>query len=316
MVRVRGLNVPPELARDFGHYVETRTYDDWTIIGRRRSGSGMATGKRPLIRGAFRDAVSCWLFQTDEQKADWYQQAQGSGMRYYNYFMHKTIPEFYRGNVPSWCTAVENGMLEFAAGYLWVDHFLDVSAWKPGDILRFELEATWSHFGRYEDEWIPGWYYYDEMQLQLQVTDNWDFPINVNFGIRGHDECGDWEEEIILEPDWGEAYYRYWGYFPNHVPVTLVYEVQIPDFFAWNPDMFGHFRLMIENDYGYYMTGVIPVAWITSYGLKHNGNSVLYVNWPDPPDEAPPPEIDRETIIPFTHDPYSRWGYDLPYCGA
>lgn len=315
MARVWGMNIPPELARDVGHQLETRTGDQSTIISRRRSGSGLATGRRPLIRAAFRDAVSCWLFQTDDQKKQWYEESQGSGMRYYNYFMHKTIPEFYRGNVPSWCTTIENGMLELAAGYYMHEYLFDAGHWKAGDRVRLEFQATWSHFGRYEDEWFPGFYDYDEMRLALQITDGWEFPLNVQFGVRGYDDCDTFYEDVFYDEWFNEWWFRYWGYFPNHTPATFVYEFVVPETFIQNPFNSGYMVFDILNDVGYYRAGIYPVAWLLGVKMIHNDQLVHELVFDDVPDEAPPPDVGWPRVIPFTHDPYSRWGYELPHCG-
>lgn len=100
MAKVTGMNVPPELAKEFGHFADVR---GGTIVGRRRRGSGPLTPGRSFVRDNFKNSVVCFNKQTETQKKNWYNESAGSGMRYYNYFISKTITKYLAGEIPAWC---------------------------------------------------------------------------------------------------------------------------------------------------------------------------------------------------------------------
>mgnify|MGYP001346096430 CR=1 FL=1 len=168
---VKGLNVPPEIQRDFYNATEVRAQDDRIILARRRTHSGLSTGKREKVHQAFRGSVCCWHMQDEAAKEQWYEESLGSGMRYYNYFMHKTIPEIYRGNIPDWCMKTDLGMMEVAgAWWEWGDSD-PLTEIKTGDVLRVEIQITWSNFGERYDPTFPFFPFPDNWSVRYQISD-------------------------------------------------------------------------------------------------------------------------------------------------
>jgi hypothetical protein len=100
VARVWGQNVPPELAKDFGHFAENRVNG---VVARRRRGSGNITPSRGEIRNSFKWCVNCFNERTQTEKEEWYNDPERGAMRYYNYFMKKSLLLKHKGIVPGWC---------------------------------------------------------------------------------------------------------------------------------------------------------------------------------------------------------------------
>lgn len=308
------MNVPPELARDVGHVLERRTDDNKNIIGRRRHSSGMKRAGRALINNAFRKSVACWHIQSDDAKKDWYAESRQSGMRYYNYFMHKTIPEYYRGQTPNWCEVLSGYMME-VAGYNWFEQYLmGGEPFDNGDRIRLELTCTWSNHGRYDDPWEPGYYYFDEIYFAFQLTKGWEDNFLLQLMLRGEDGCGGFEESEWEEDDLKIWEYTLLGHFEDHVIKTFSYEKVLPNNFDLSSGASGTIYINVENTIGWDSFNRKSVAWILGYRLLVNDEVVYKKEFGEPQFDPRNPEMGGAGVIPQTNDPYSRYDLPIPIC--
>lgn len=313
---VKGLNVPPELQRDFYNATEVRAQQDRVILARRRTHGGLITGKREKVNRAFLASVCCWHIQDDEQKKQWYQDSLGSGMRYYNYFMHKTIPPMYRGEIPAYCTIVDTGMMEIA-GTWWDagDYGFGVSV-HEGDLLELEFQMTWAGWGEWEDPDWPGFPFPDSWQVQGMIAEYGWPAMELRMNMSAASGCGEWEIEEYGSPENRSVTKAMFGQFENYVPEMLRLQMVAP-FGADDPSALSWVAsISVDCSPGWQFGGGSPAAWLLHCGFKINGEYLYKYGVDDPPGEPGPPQLPGVQPIPHMNDPYSRYGHGFPVCGV
>lgn len=313
---VKGLNVPPELQKDFYNATEVRAQQDRVILARRRTGSGIPTKKRQAVNRAFRGSVCCWHMQDQAAKEQWYEESLGTGMRYYNYFHHKTIPEIYRGNIPDWCVETGLGMMEVAGTWWDWSDFAALTEIRTGDVLRVEIQITWAGFGEWWDPTFPIFPFPDTWSVRYQISDKGWPALELGIRNNGLEGCGMWEYEEYGSPESRNITWNMSGRFQDYVPAVLSLERVAPfDIPSENGPMWIH-SISVDNMPGWAYGGEKPVAWVIYSAIYVNGVELSRFTPDDPPATDPDPEIPVIQVINHSNDPYSRYGHDYPICGV
>lgn len=303
MVRVRGMNVPPELAKDVGKLIERRVGDTSGVVARRRSTGGISRGGREAVNAAFLESVACWHMQTLPQKQDWYRKAQMTGMRYYNFFMGETIGEFYRGRVPVWCFPLQDGLLQVTNFHYDGDNIINPGVFSSGQRLYLEITAAWANF----TDW-------DSIQFSLLLQTLDDRFLQLGITIQGGSSCVDLTEDVYSDPGRGD-FYKY-GYVtgPSSYPSTFSIRTDLPSFFDVNN--ISDARVILSADvFGYGLPiEETPVAWIY-HTYARAGTEVIYENNYEGEDLQPlEVEMNVNRVYAAMPDPWNVWGFGDPVC--
>lgn len=303
MVKFRGMNVPPELARDVNNLIERRVGDTSGIAGKRRTTGGLSRGGREAVNDAFLESVTCWHMQTIPAKEDWYRRSQQSGMRYYNFFMGQTIGEFYHGRIPDWCTALQDGLLQIPGNIYDGDNLFDPGIFSTGQRIYLEITLAWSNL----KEW-------DSLSFTLMLQ-TWEYNfLQLGFRIEGGASCVDLVEDEISDPSWGDYYKTGIVTGSSSYPVTFTISADIPSFYDVNNINDSRVVLNMSSDTWGLPDNEYPVAWVY-HALVRAGTEIIYENnYGD--DNLQPVEVDRNIERTFLAmpNPWSVWGFGNPVC--
>jgi len=121
------------------------------IMGGKKAVMGKTTYKQRLQRAIFKDAVECYNCQPatggitppgrgPRNRSWWFNDAVGSGLWYYDYFIQQTINRIISGNTVYWCSAAFDG-------------FQHVDSQHPDTVYsRYDYALVENHLGR--ERWI------------------------------------------------------------------------------------------------------------------------------------------------------------------
>lgn len=97
MAKVKGQMVPPELREKYYRIFETNSN---SIVSTRQNRSPQSTEKQKRYRENFIRCTLYWNNLEEDEKADIFNQAQGKGMRYFNFFMNEVLKKRHKGDIP------------------------------------------------------------------------------------------------------------------------------------------------------------------------------------------------------------------------
>jgi len=303
MAKTWGMNIPPELARDVGHVFERRVGNTSGVIGSRRGGSGIIRGGREELNQSFLESITCWHMQTQAEKESWYRQSQIAGMRYYNYFMSKTIGEFFNGHVPDWCKELDNGLLQIPGISYENSDFFDPSILAAGKRVFLEMTLAWSNLK-------PNDYIYINFYV---LNDNYSL-LQAYISVEGASSCGTFTESENSDPGFGDYTKRGDIAGPSSLPVTFTLNFNVPSFYDLSNILDA--RIRISSDFFDVDPSApdIPVVWLYSYSCRIGTEFVVENNFSGEDLEPVKKQTDFTGEFIARPDPWVIWDFPYPVC--
>lgn len=318
MVRVIGLDVPPEHQRDFYHHFSRHTRVDDDLLTRRRDGAGPITPGRKLVRMRFLEAIRCWHMQSASDKEDWFNEAMEEGWdRYYNYFMHKTLSKLHEDITPEWCKLPYicfpfTGLREYSQPwpYEYDETFpLTIS---PGDTFSIKCCLAASQLAVYEyEEWGETYYDRDTLTFRIEGYPQGATtpPFNLQIQLSADELCQPYWTVIDSDPGMPpfppprhDCYLFARG--PNFLWPACVFTTQIPEFM---PQMdFLRVYLSADTWVGYTYDITKGLFWLHDFNVYHNEASFWNHHF-DPPTKDPDPTLPVDQFIMPRTDPWTRY---------
>lgn len=317
MVRVWGLNIPAELAKDVHHFFSHRRLPHFDHLGRHRRTGGPPTGRRLKGQSAFRTALQCWHVQTREDRLRWRIRAKEAGWeRYFNYFMSITNYFFRFGLVPNWCKALgpAGPMVEVKnTNFSHVTQIDNLPA-VHGDRIKITYLVCASELfpgAPVGESYEPRDSLYVNVILASAPEEEEPHSFLTLYAmVLGEDHCRGWQETILhptpyAEQRWKQGFFKDLRWHVVEQEATVMFPRQNMTRWYINMGVFLKKSLPVQSN------GVVWLNWVTVF---LNDIPVWELNLGKAPETDPEPKETGWSIIKANIAPWERWSRPAPEC--